>query len=204
MDLKTAFELFKKSIFSGILLSIGCIAYLKVGGVLGAAMFAFGLMTIVLWKTPLFTGSVGFSRYPLSQCHLYSWEMLVIIFGNFTGSLLSAYLASTLTTIPLEILTRLASSKMALGSIETLVRAIFCGVIMTTVVHHGRNKQLLPILYGIPIFIICGFLHSIAEMFYGALMMFSGVQFPSLKFYLIVIIGNIIGCRLHRLFLPKF
>ena len=101
-------------------------------------------------------------------------------------------------------LTRLASSKMALGEIETLVRAIFCGVIMTTVVHHGRNKQLLPILYGIPIFIICGFLHSIAEMFYGALMMFSGVQFPSLKFYLIVIIGNIIGCRLHRLFLPKF
>lgn len=119
-------------------------------------------------------------------------------------SLLSAYLASTLTTIPLEVLTRLASSKMALGEIETLVRAIFCGVIMTTVVHHGRNKQLLPILYGIPIFIICGFLHSIAEMFYGALMMFSGVQFPSLKFYLIVIIGNIIGCRLHRLFLPKF
>ena len=34
MDLKKAFELFKKSIFSGILLSIGCIAYLKVGGVL--------------------------------------------------------------------------------------------------------------------------------------------------------------------------
>ena len=204
MNLKESFETFKKAIFSGILLSIGCMAYLKVGGLIGAALFAFGLMTIVLWKVPLFTGSVGFSRYPISKWRDFYWEMLVIILGNLTGSLLSAYLASTLTTIPQEHLMRLEDSKLALSGIETLVRAIFCGVIMTTVVHHGRNKQLLPILYGIPIFIICGFLHSIAEMFYGALMMFSGVQFPSLKFYLIVIIGNIIGCRLHRLFLPKF
>ena len=60
MDLKKAFELFKKSIFSGILLSIGCIDYLKVGGVLGAVMFAFGLMLIVLWKVLLLSGSVGF------------------------------------------------------------------------------------------------------------------------------------------------
>ena len=47
MNLKESFETFKKAIFSGILLSIGCMVYLKIGGVIGAALFAFGLMTIV-------------------------------------------------------------------------------------------------------------------------------------------------------------
>lgn len=203
MNLKESFETFKKAIFSGILLSIGCMVYLKVGGLIGAALFAFGLMTIVLWKIPLFTGSVGFSRYPISKWRDFSWEMLIIILGNLTGSLLSAYLASTLTTIPQEHLIRLEGSKLALSGIETLVRAIFCGLIMSTVVFHAKNGKFLPLLYGIPIFIICGFLHSIAEMFYGGLMYFNnGIVMP-FGFFVTVIIGNTLGCRLHRLFLPK-
>ena len=203
MNLKESFETFKKAIFSGILLSIGCMVYLKIGGVIGAALFAFGLMTIVLWKIPLFTGSVGFSKHPISQFYEFSWEMLVIILGNLTGSLLSAYLASTLTTIPQEHLMRLEDSKLALNGIETLVRAIFCGLIMSTVVFHAKNGKFLPLLYGIPIFIICGFLHSIAEMFYGGLMYFhNGIVMP-FGFFVTVIIGNTFGCRLHRLFLPK-
>ena len=203
MNLKESFETFKKAMFSGILLSIGCMAYLKVGGLIGATLFAFGLMTIVLWKVPLFTGSVGFSRYPISKWRDFYWEMLIIILGNLTGSLLSAYLASTLTSIPQEHLMRLEDSKLDLNGIETLVRAIFCGLIMSTVVFHAKNGKFLPLLYGIPIFIICGFLHSIAEMFYGGLMYFhNGIVMP-FGFFVTVIIGNTLGCRLHRLFLPK-
>ena len=129
--------------------------------------------------------------------------MYIIILGNLTGSLLSAYLASTLTSIPQEHLMRLEDSKLALNGIETLVRAIFCGLIMSTVVFHAKNGKFLPLLYGIPIFIICGFLHSIAEMFYGGLMYFhNGIVMP-FGFFVTVIIGNTLGCRLHRLFLPK-
>lgn len=69
------------SILAGICISIGCVVNLRVGGVAGAVLFAFGLTTVVYYGLKLYTGTAGFIR------RQGDWAMLwVVLFGNFVGS----------------------------------------------------------------------------------------------------------------------
>lgn len=47
------------SILAGIMISIACAAYLSVGGVAGALLFATGLLGILFYQMKLFTGKAG-------------------------------------------------------------------------------------------------------------------------------------------------
>jgi hypothetical protein len=49
----------KLAILAGFLIGMGAIINLSVGGIYGALLFAFGLMTIVSFKYNLFTGKAG-------------------------------------------------------------------------------------------------------------------------------------------------
>ena len=44
------------AILAGIMIAIGCVCYILVGGIGGAALFSIGLMTVCLYQLPLFTG----------------------------------------------------------------------------------------------------------------------------------------------------
>ena len=48
------------AILAGICISIGCVVNLRVGGVAGAVLFAFGLTTVVYYGLKLYTGTAGF------------------------------------------------------------------------------------------------------------------------------------------------
>lgn len=48
------------SILAGICISLGGVAFLKVGGIVGAVLFSFGLITVVCYKMKLYTGVSGF------------------------------------------------------------------------------------------------------------------------------------------------
>ena len=50
------------AILAGICISIGCVVNLRVGGVAGAVLFAFGLTTVVYYGLKLYTGTAGFIR----------------------------------------------------------------------------------------------------------------------------------------------
>ena len=69
---------------------------------------------------------------------------------------------------------------------------------MTLIVQGGRDKNLLLILFGIPLFILLGFYHSIADAFY---MMTASEELRNLFFgrYWIIVLGNFIGCNIPRL-----
>ena len=67
---------------------------------------------------------------------------------------------------------------------------------MTTAVEFGKQGQYLPTLFGVPLFISCGFIHSIADAFYYLL---TPISFHLIWIYLIVVIGNFIGCNLYRI-----
>lgn len=69
------------SILAGMLIAIGCILYLKVGGVVGAALFSVGLMSVVLGKLKLFTGKAGY----LVEKKIGLLELLKIWIGNTVG-----------------------------------------------------------------------------------------------------------------------
>ena len=73
---------------------------------------------------------------------------------------------------------------------------------MTTAVQFTRNNKYLPLIFGVPVFILCGFLHSIADAFY-ILMLHHGYLLDNmnviLKIYGIIVAGNFIGCNLTRI-----
>ena len=53
-------DIFRSAIFAGICISVGGIVNLTVGGIAGAVLFAFGLLTVVSYSLKLYTGTAGF------------------------------------------------------------------------------------------------------------------------------------------------
>jgi formate/nitrite transporter FocA (FNT family) len=78
------------------------------------------------------------------------------------------------------------------NTLQTFIRAIFCGILMYVAVSVYRdNKTTLGILFAIPVFILSGFEHSIADIGYFAI---SGiVSWEAFGFLWVVIAGNAVG-----------
>ena len=72
-----------------------------------------------------------------------------------------------------------------------------CGLIMTTVVKSAKEKKFIPLLIGIPLFILAGFWHSIADAFYYSLSL--KITYTFLYIYPITVLGNYVGCNLYNL-----
>lgn len=153
-------------------------------------MFAFGLLTIVHFKLPLYTGTAGFMR--LNKFKEYK-KMFIILFGNIIGCIL-------LSCMNIKGIdgTAIIQSRIDTSYLQCLFNAIGCGLIMTLIVKGGRDKNLLLILFGIPLFILLGFYHSIADAFY---IMVSPIELRNLFFgrYWTIVLGNFIGCNIPRL-----
>ena len=55
-----------KGILSGILIALGGYGFLVLGGIPGACIFAFGLISILYFEIPLYTGKAGvFEVHPV-------------------------------------------------------------------------------------------------------------------------------------------
>jgi len=180
----------RKTFLSGICISIGGAAYISVGGIVGEVLFAFGLLAIVHYKLPLYTGMAGFFDWR----EIDEWLLLLsTIFVNACGCL---FAASLIGLDGGDII----FSRIEAGYFLCLTRSIMCGIIMTFVVGAARQGNPLPLLLGIPSFIACGFYHSIADAFY----MFSTLaDFDLVKdyfpYWLVIVFGNFIGCNIPRM-----
>ena len=77
---------------------------------------------------------------------------------------------------------------------------------MTTTVRFARKGHFLPLLFGVPLFIVCGFPHCMADAF---IYMTAPASFlidnvwAILPMYICIVIGNFIGCNLYRIVLEK-
>ena len=77
---------------------------------------------------------------------------------------------------------------------------------MTTAVQFARESKFLPLLFGVPAFIMCGFYHSIADAFYyAARLSFDNIELWMDVFisWIVTVLGNFIGCNLYRAVLVK-
>ena len=184
------FDIFIRSILAGICIGLGGAIFIKLGGVIGACMFAFGLLTVVHFKLPLYTGTAGFIE--LNKWKEYE-KMILILFGNIFGCILLSYMNIKGIDGSTIIQSRLDTSYL-----QCLFNAIGCGLIMTLIVKGGRDKNWLLILFGIPLFILLGFYHSIADAFY---MMVTPENIRNDFFgrYWVIVLGNFIGCNIPRL-----
>ncbi len=181
---------------AGIAISLGCIVNLRVGDIAGAVLFTFGLLTVVHYKLKLFTGTAGF---------VTSWkdmrELVLILAGNIVGCALVGSLVNVALPALADNASRIVEARLALNVWQVTILAAGCGFIMTTAVEFGRRGKFLPLLFGVPVFILSGFLHSIADACYYVV-----AWSPSWALtwcYLWVVIGNFIGCNAYRLFINR-
>lgn len=186
----------RSGIFAGICIGIAGFGYLAEKSVVGAVLFAFGLLTVVGYGLKLYTGTAGFVK---------KGEMgmlLLILISNIVGCFVTAMIARC-SPIPVqEAAQGILEARLRTGALCGGVLAVGCGVIMTTAVNFARKGNNFPLLFGVPLFIMCGFPHCVADAFYYLTVPFSfwadhwGEILP---FYLCIVVGNFVGCNLYRL-----
>ena len=90
--IKENISVLSKGIYAGIMIGIGGTIYLSVSNqVVGAILFAIGLLTICVYKMNLYTGMIG---YILENKLGYLKTLILTLLGNFIGTLITAYLVS--------------------------------------------------------------------------------------------------------------
>lgn len=203
-------DTFRSSVLSGIAVAIAGWGFLAVPNIIGAVLFSFGLLTVVNYKLKLYTGTAGFVplRYKDGRSRWLKaiGELLFILGANIFGCLL----VSLLTRLsPMELgeqAQKILESRLEIGPLHAGLLAIGCGFIMTTVVTFAREGKPLTLLFGVPLFINCGFPHCLADAFYYMTVPLDytlahlgevAVLYPCL------VIGNFIGCNLYRFIAPK-
>lgn len=200
-------DIFKSSILSGIAIGIAGWGYLAFPNIIGAVLFSFGLLTVVNYKLKLYTGTAGFVdlRNEQGKCRLGRAivELLFILAGNIVGCLCVSLL-TRLSPIALgDAAQHILESRLSVGAWQCGLLAIGCGFIMTTVVTFARQGKPLTILFGVPLFINCGFPHCLADAFYylTAPLPYTGSHLNEiLVLYPCLVAGNFIGCNLYRFF----
>jgi len=231
---ETIFELFIFGVLAGMYIAFGAHAATAIlsGGTLDAGMarflsgsvFSVGLMLVLILGSELFTGNIlmtiGFiyRKYSLIKV-LRNW--LVVYFGNFLGAVIIASLVffsgllvykGDVTSIG-TVAAAIADGKLQLGFIEAMCRGILCNILVcVAVIMCIASRSIIGKIFGIyfpiMIFVVSGYEHSIANMYFlPAGLMVKGEfisSFPSIFRNLIpVTIGNIIGGLLIVLLHPK-
>ena len=195
--MKQQINILRSAIIAGICISIGCVVNLRVGGVAGAVLFAFGLLAVVHYKLKLYTGTAGFIRAK------GDWSMLgTVLLGNIIGCALTALACTYAQPDILPPDFAIVQSRLAKGPWACFLLAIGCGFIMTTAVQFGREGKFLPLLFGVPVFILCGFAHSVADAFYF-LAVPELYSIDLLIVYIAEVLGNFVGCNLYRWVIAK-
>ena len=176
---------------AGILITIGGSVFLACDSrYVGAVMFSVALLCICLKGYALFTGKVGF--IPEKHGREEFSVLLLGLLGNAIGTILGGYLIRAGLPKLGEAAETLCQAKLLQLPGQTFVRALFCGILMYLAVSIYRDqKNVIGILFCIPVFILSGFEHSIADIFYFAA---SGiVSVKAFGFLWMVILGNSVG-----------
>ncbi len=188
--------LLRSSVLAGIAIGIAGFGYLAIGGLAGAVLFSFGLLTVVGYRLKLYTGTAGFiKKNELGQ-------LLLILGGNIVGCLLVALLSRMSPLGLQESAQKILELRLSIGALRCGLLGIGCGFIMTTAVTFAREKNYLPLLFGVPMFIICGFTHCVADAFYYLCVPLGFMKEHALEIlgvYACIVLGNFIGCNLYRL-----
>jgi formate/nitrite transporter FocA (FNT family) len=191
-------NIIETGILAGIAISVGGTVFLKVGGIIGAVLFAFGLTTVVYYKLKLYTGTAGF----IQKGSLDDWTGLVfILLSNIVGCAIWASLMNGANPEFADAAYKIIESRMNTGWLGCGILAVGCGFIMTTAVQFARKDKYIALLLGVPCFIMCGFAHSIADAFYFSVG-YDMIDMTLVYIYLSEVVGNFIGCNLWRIVAP--
>ncbi|MBP3707146.1 MAG: formate/nitrite transporter family protein [Clostridia bacterium] len=182
-----------KSILAGISIGIGALAYLSIENkVIGGLFFSIGLFVILNFNLNLYTGKIC---YVIEKKNYL--EVAITLLGNFIGVSILAIICnlSRLTNL-LEQVNQICDIKLNDSYLSLFMLAILCNIMIYIAVEgysvfKSSIIKIITLFMGISIFVICGFEHCIADMFYFA---FAGrLNFDIILRLLIIIAGNTFG-----------
>lgn len=195
---------FIRAILAGMMIAVGGAVYLCCENkVAGAVFFTVGLVAVCLYSLDLFTGKVA---YLFQEGASYILRLLIMWIGNFIGAFLTGLALSTVSPTIAENAQKLCEGKLEQSWYATIILGFFCGILVYIATDNYKNKvntksqtKYLLLFVCIPAFILAGFEHSIADMFYLAaskddlLLTLKGQLFV-----LLVTLGNAIGAILFH------
>jgi formate/nitrite transporter FocA (FNT family) len=156
--MKNKTELLRKSVGAALLIALGDYVLLKLGQPIGPFLFALGLVGVCYMGQNLFTGKCGF----MIADRIPPLDLLLILAGNLAAGWVFGWIFSVadpgLTAAALE---KVNSWEV---SLPFFIKACLCGVVMYVAVLLYRKGTPLGIIFGIPLFIFCGFQHCIANV----------------------------------------
>lgn len=208
-------------IFAGVFIGFGAQGAITIGQSLakidaGLQKFAFagafpvGLMLVVICGAELFTGNNLMTlgcingRYNFSSV-LRNW--VVVYLSNFIGSIILAFLVANsglmaAGTPIAESAIGIATKKVAIGFGPAIIRGILCNILVVLAVWMATGAKditgkIFACWFPIMLFVLSGFEHSVANMYFIPLGMFLGAEVTWGQVWMNnlipVTIGNLIG-----------
>ena len=182
---------FVSGIMAGILIAIGGTVFLSCEDkTTGAVLFAVALLCICIEGYSLYTGRICY--IPEKHDKDAVSGLFLGLLGNFVATFLCARAIIYAMPAVGEKANAMCALKLTQTVPATFVRAVFCGILIFLAVDiYKRKDRVVGILFAIPVFILSGYEHSIADMYYFAA---SGIYtWQTLLFVVNVLLGNTVG-----------
>lgn len=211
-------KVFLLSIFAGMFIALAGVASTfgnaLVNRVCGAVIFCGGLAMVLVAGSELFTGNCLLvmplldKKVKLSAV-LKNW--VIVYIGNFIGALFVAVLAvySGVLDGIAQTAVDISLTKTSLSFTEALFRGVLCNILVCIAVWMSFSSdktgdKILTVIFPVTFFVLCGFEHSIADMYYipAGMMLNAKVALYSegatvfglfVKNLLPVTVGNLLG-----------
>lgn len=186
---------FVSAILAGLCIGFGGIAFLSIENkIVGAMFFTVGLFCVCSFGLHLFTGKVC---YVFDEGISYALNFPVIWLGNLCGTGFAAFAVrfSRISTIA-ERAASICEVKVNDNLISLFILGILCNIFIYIGVDGYKNSphdigKYLSLFFGVMVFILCGFEHCVADMFYFWL---SGMwSFKAVVCIIVVTAGNFVG-----------
>jgi len=200
---------YKNSIMAGASISLGTFAYLitlqRVNNpFIASIMFYLGLSLVMIFGFDLFTGQVlglktdTYTLQYFTKSSISIKEYIITLsktwLGNLIGSVITTILLFQVLHPNVE---QIVNTKLSLNPIQLIVGGIACNfLVCCAVANYKMYQNHLISGFFITIFVICGFLHCIADMTYFTLAICSGMNLDIIKvitYMIIVTLGNVLG-----------
>lgn len=206
-------------ILSGLFVGLGYYGYLvtyssfaalsnaPLGSFFGALVFTVGIILVVLTGSELFTGNclviLGYCNKQYGLGNVFK-NLGIVWISNFIGSLLLVciiYFSKMPNDIVIGTIKDISVQKTSLDFIVALMRGILCNILVALGVYASYaakdvSGKILASAIPVFLFVLCGYEHSVANMFILPLSMFydSGITVIDIfKNIIPVTIGNFIG-----------
>lgn len=187
---------------------------------LGASIFPVGLMFVVIYGADLFTSSTMISilhTEKKSTVYKIIKNLSLVYIGNLIGALVIAFITtytSSYSTTMLDYVHDIALHKVNTDAISLILKGFLCNIMVCGAVilsYSAKDviSKIFAIWFPITLFVILGYDHCVANMFYIPMSMMNNSGITIIQFLynlLFATIGNFLGGYfiIHSLYLAHY